>query len=202
MAGFVVIEGLDGAGTTTQAARLVAALRARGHEVLDTREPTEGPIGRQCRAALGQEPGAPLRASLPWLYAADRADHLARTVEPALARGAWVVSDRYYHSSLAYQSLDVPLAYVATLNQTFRAPDVTVFLEASADLAVGRLDQRGSREEIFDGHDTLSRVARQYRKVLDMVAARGERVVRLDASGTIDEIAVAVLAAVDAHVPS
>ncbi len=120
MGRFIVLEGLDGAGTTTQAALLAEWLGARG-EVVQTREPTAGPIGRLIRSSLRAEPDSPAETSLPWLFAADRAEHLTRVIEPALARGAWVISDRYYHSSLAYQSLVQPLERLLALNP-FRAP--------------------------------------------------------------------------------
>ena len=73
---FFVLEGLDGAGTTTQAARLAAHLREHGREVIETHEPTDGPVGRLIRQALRGEEGAVDRQTLPWMFAADRADHL------------------------------------------------------------------------------------------------------------------------------
>ena len=103
----IVLEGLDGAGTTTQAKRLVEHLRTRGGKAHLTREPSDGPIGRLIREMLTGEhaiPGQPIaQSTFGLLFAADRLDHLQREVEPQLAAGATVVSDRWYHSSLAYQ---------------------------------------------------------------------------------------------------
>src|SRR5262249_48635759 len=104
----VVLEGLDGAGTTTQARRLGAALEAAGPPAGLTREPSDGPVGRLLREMLTGGHALPggaaiSQATFSLLFAADRLDHLQREVEPALARGAVVVSDRWYHSSLAYQ---------------------------------------------------------------------------------------------------
>ena len=109
---FVVLEGIDGAGTTTQVARLVASLRARGIGALGTREPSDGPIGTQIRQILTGRlvvrspagghapPGWP---TLALLFAADRVDHLESEIVPNLRDGVIVVSDRYDHSSVAYQ---------------------------------------------------------------------------------------------------
>ena len=107
---FVVLEGMDGAGTTTQAARLAEALRARGVHVRLTREPSDGPIGMMVRQVLtgrivspaGRAPGW---ATMALLFAADRMDHVESEIEPFLLAGGTVISDRYDASSLAYQSV-------------------------------------------------------------------------------------------------
>lgn len=198
MGRFIVIEGLDGAGTTTQAERLCASLAQAGVEVVRTAEPTGGPIGRMIRAVLRGEPDAPSRASLPWLFAADRADHLARLVEPAVARGAWVVSDRYLPSSLAYQSLDHPLELVASLNACFRAPDLLIMVDIDVDTALARITSRGAAREIFEERAALEQVAAAYGKVIPTLVARGWRVVRLDGAASIDEVAARIDAAVRA----
>jgi dTMP kinase len=110
---FVVLEGLDGAGTTTQCTALAERLRQAGPEVLTTREPSDGPIGTQIRQALAGRLSlpdrlAPLTApTLALLFAADRVDHAAAEVEPALARGAVVLCDRDLLGSLAYQTADL-----------------------------------------------------------------------------------------------
>ena len=187
---FVVLEGLDGAGTTTQVERLSRAWSDR--EVLVTREPTGGPVGRIIRQVLGADPDAPRMESLPWLFAADRSDHLFRTVEPALARGATVVSDRYYHSSLAYQSLTMPLEQVAALNR-FRAPDLTVFLDVPVDVCLERIGRRGGPREIYERRDRLQRIAEAYEAVLDLVMERGEHVVRLDGTRSPEAVHNAIL---------
>src|SRR5688572_4731702 len=96
---FIALEGLDGSGTTTQAARLADALGARGRTVVRTQEPSHGPIGRLVREAL-RSLDAPLDPdALALLFAADRRDHVASEIEPALARGHDVVCDRYVMSS-------------------------------------------------------------------------------------------------------
>lgn len=181
---FIVIEGLDGAGTTTQSALLADHLDATL-----THEPTDRPIGRLIRRILQSDPGAAHPSTLPWLFAADRADHLVSTIEPALQAGRDVVSDRYYHSSLAYQSLSVPLEQVLSLNATFRAPDLTLFLDIPVDVACQRIANRKGEAELFEREDSLARIQARYDVVIAHLRQRGERIERIDATGTVAEIA-------------
>jgi dTMP kinase len=201
MSRFLVLEGLDGAGTTTQAEILRAWLESRGHATLSTREPTDGPIGRVIRQVLRADPGAPDPRTLPWLFAADRADHLTRTVEPALAEGTIVLSDRYYHSSLAYQSLTMPLERVHALNAGFRAPDLTLFLDVPVDVCLDRIARRaaktGEKTEIFEVRERLIQIDASYRVVLDLLRARGEPIAVLDGCEPPERVAAAIREAVD-----
>lgn len=188
MGPFVVIEGLDGAGTTTQTARLVAKLTERGHEVLATREPTPGPVGRLIRASLRGDADAPDERVLPWLFAADRRDHLLRDIEPALARDAWVVCDRYYHSSLAYQSLTLPFNSVWELNHSFRIPDVTIFLRVNVDECLRRIADRPERE-IFEEKTRLDAIFASYEQTLAYLTGLGHHLVVLDGEQPPDVVA-------------
>jgi dTMP kinase len=161
---FIVLEGIDGSGTTTQTRRLASALRERGHEVLTTRQPSDGPIGRTTRAALSADP-APPRDSLALLFAADRLAHLAAEIVPALERGAVVICDRYVMSSLAYQGLDCPLGWIETINARARGADVTVLVRVDPRVARHRVLGRiaaGGVEEIFDDDDLQRRLAEAY----------------------------------------
>lgn len=189
-AALIVLEGIDGAGTTTQAARLVSALRASGVPTHLTREPSDGPIGRLLRAILGgtHAPVDPTTMSL--LFAADRADHLQREVEPALARGEVVVSDRWYHSSLAYQGTGEERAWIAQLNARARRPDLTIFLEVDPAVAAGRRADAGRSDEIFDALPLQERIARNYRAVIAELAGE-EHIEVLDGERHPDEVAAA-----------
>lgn len=188
MSAFIVLEGLDGAGTTTQLALLAGALEAKGHTVVRTHEPTDGPIGRVIRSSLRADPGAPAMETLPWLFAADRSDHLSRLVEPSLARGHWVLSDRYLHSSLAYQSLTLPLEDVFALNQRFRAPDLTIFVELPVSRCLERIQARGGTLEIYERRDRLETISRAYDAVLERLTRRGDHIVRVDGDASIEEV--------------
>jgi len=190
---FIVLEGIDGSGTTTQALRLAEALRADGHEVLSTHEPSDGPIGVVLRQALTRRLVGLSDRVLALLFAADRLHHLEAVVEPALAEGKVVVSDRYVLSSLAYQGMRLPLAWVESLNAAARRPDLTLYLDVDARTAAGRRRGRGGAEELFDADEVQRAVARGYGRVIRK-HTRTQRVVRVDGAGSPDEVAVAVLA--------
>lgn len=204
MSAFIVIEGLDGAGTTTQSQRLADSLREDGEAVL-TREPSDGPIGTLIRHMLSMRVVAPSRGafepvnreSLALLFAADRLDHVHVTIEPALARGAWAISDRYYHSSLAYQgdidaSEEFDFAWVRTLNERARTPDLTFFLEAPVELCLERMSNRSTRD-IYESREKLTRLAARYDQVMSALEKSGEPIVRLDAHESIESIHASIL---------
>lgn len=196
---FIVLEGLDGAGTTTQTALLVQHLQGRGHVVVSTREPTGGPVGRLIRQTLRSEEGAPSVATLPWLFAADRAHHLDSLIEPTLADGGWVVSDRYLHSSLAYQSLTLPLDQVHALNATFRVPDLTVFLDVPVGECLRRIGAReGHAREFYEDRERLEAVSRQYEAVLELQRTLGASLEILDGTLPVEQVRDGIIAAVDA----
>ncbi|HSP20611.1 MAG TPA: dTMP kinase [Myxococcaceae bacterium] len=185
---FIVLEGIDGSGTTTQAARLVASLRDAGHPVVGTREPSDGPMGLLLRQALTRRLVGVSDRVLALLFAADRLDHLASVVEPALAAGKVVVSDRYVLSSLAYQGMRLPLAWVEALNAAARPADLTLFLEVDVRTASRRRQARGGPVELFDADPVQRAVARAYGRVVRK-HARAQRVVRLDGADTPDAVA-------------
>jgi dTMP kinase len=198
---FVVLEGLDGAGTTTQAALLAESLRRTGHRVVLTREPSEGPVGTLLRQALGGRPrrlgGRTLsEATLALLFAADRLDHIASLVEPALASGAVVVSDRYVLSSFAYQGRVLDPAWVQSLNAKAPIPDLTLFLEVRPPVAAARRRRRGGRKELFDDARTQTAVARAYGAVVAR-HKRAHHVRRLNGELAVEAVAQQVHAAVN-----
>ena len=203
---FIVIEGLDGAGTTTQTRRVAEALRERGQPAAASCEPSSGPIGGLIRQMLskritvydekrGHRPVG--RQTLALLFAADRLDHLESEVYPALERGAVAISDRYYHSSLVYQgdSRDGNFDYqwVDEINSRAQAPDLTVYLEATAELSLSRIADRGQRD-IFESREKLERLEKRYEEVMARVEERGERVIRLDATMRAEEITETIVA--------
>ncbi len=201
---FIVLEGLDGAGTTTQCAALAQVFRAEGREVLVTNEPSTGPIGTLIRQALGGRLGLPNGAgpltpqTLALLFAADRVDHLAAEIEPALARGVVVLCDRYALSSLAYQGAQVGMPWVAQLNAHARPPDVTVFLDIDLKVAARRRHARGLAEELYETDEAQRRTARQYRQAIALREQAGERIVVIDGGlpvATVTQLARDAIAA-------
>jgi dTMP kinase len=187
MSKLIVLEGIDGAGTTTQAARLVESLRAAGREAHLTREPSDGPVGRLLREMLAGRHAPVDATTMSLLFAADRADHLQREVEPALARGAIVVSDRWYHSSLAYQGADEDRHWIEVLNQRARRPDLTILLEVAPEIAAARRKADARQDELYDALDMQKRVARGYREVAERLASR-ETIVTIDGNRPLDEV--------------
>jgi len=195
---FIVLEGIDGAGTTTQTERLVAALRARGRPAEATREPSRGPVGHLLREILlGQHrmtDGSSLGGGvMALLFAADRLDHLQREVEPLLARGADVVSDRYLMSSLAYQAEEADRGWVVSLARGVRDPDLTVLVDVPVGVAAQRRQRAGRPIERYDADSVLARVATNYRDL----ARADARVAVIDGDGTPDEVARAIAAVVE-----
>ncbi len=164
----IVLEGIDGAGTTTQAGKLAEALRARKIVVATTCEPSDGPVGKLIRGYLKGEHklDAQLRGpGLALLFAADRLDHLAREVNPWLERGKVVISDRYLLSSLAYQSLDCELKWVMEINREAPPPDLTILLDLPAETALKRVSERALWPELFEKADLQKRVRENYLKL-------------------------------------
>ncbi|MBI5528871.1 MAG: dTMP kinase [Deltaproteobacteria bacterium] len=171
---FIVLEGIDGSGTTTQAALAAEHLRARGVQVHLTREPSDGPVGMLVRAVLSgrlRSAGGPPfdRRSLALLFAADRLDHITSEVGPRLAAGVTVVSDRYVYSSLAYQSQDCPPSWVKELNRLAPAPDLCVFLRLPARAAEKRLRSSRQSRDIFEEIVFQRRVAASYARAVRAV---------------------------------
>lgn len=199
MSKLLVLEGLDGAGTTTQARRLADALAARGHATHVTREPSDGPIGRLLREMLTGGHALPDQAidqaTFSLLFAADRLDHLQREIGPALAAGAIVISDRYDHSSLAYQGTGAERAWIGVLNQRARRPDLTLFLRVRPEVAAERRLAAGRSQELFEDLAMQRKVAAGYEAVMAACLAAGERVEILDGERPLDEVTAAIVAA-------
>jgi dTMP kinase len=200
---FLVLEGLDGAGTTTQSARLAAWLRERRRRVHLTAEPSRGPVGVLVRQVLrgavsGAGGGALDPSSLALLFAADRLDHLAGEVQPRLARGIDVVGDRYTLSSLAYQSVATgDPRWVEQINRLAPAPDVTIFLRVRPAVALRRRYAASSRRELFEVPAFQRRVAAAYERALARLRAQGQRVAVLDGERPEEEVAAAVARVVE-----
>jgi dTMP kinase len=184
MTRLIVLEGLDGAGTTTQARRLIQHLSGRGVPAHLTREPSDGPIGRLIREMLTGNhaiPGQPIgQSTFGLLFAADRLDHMQREVEPQLAAGVTVISDRWYHSSLAYQGTGADRDWITTINARARRPDLTIFLQVSPDVAAQRRVAAGRVQELFEDLQMQHDVDAGYRATIAELTALGERIEILD----------------------
>lgn len=211
----IVLEGIDGAGTTTQLGALREHFRATGRRAVFTFEPSDGPVGSLIRLALqgrvvggnfalhehaGAEPrpAEPFdAAALALLFAADRADHAATTLEPNLRAGRHVVCDRYLLSTLAYQGQHAERGWLLEINRPALVPDLTLFLDVPPHEAEARM--RGSRwkRDVFETSEQQRRIRERYLEVLDAGIARVGRVERIDSSRPAAEVTAQVLALVD-----
>lgn len=192
---FIALEGLDGAGTTTQASALAQVLRRRGVEVLVTREPSGLPIGAMIRQALSGTLSLP-PASMALLFAADRLHHLAQDIEPALAKGSWVISDRYVVSSLAYQGAQLPMGWVDTLNRYATACDLTLFVDVDPQVAKARRTARGGPAELYDDDAMQEATRARYLEAVQL-PAHASKVVRVDGNAPVEEVTAALVKALE-----
>lgn len=194
----MVLEGIDGAGTTTQVARLAERLRAeKGPLVRTTREPSDGPIGSLVRQVLTGRIVAPEGRAPGWhtmalLFAADRMDHVETEIEPFLGAGGVVISDRYDASSLAYQSVssgrggDDAVEWIRALNRHAMRPDLTIVLDLSPELAAARRESRGEAAQLYEQNEVQRALAVFYRDLAKHMPK--DRIVVIDANGTVEEV--------------
>lgn len=191
---FIVIEGLDGSGGTTQSRLLKEWFIKEGHKIHLTCEPSHGPIGALIQKSLSSSE-TPARISdrvLPYLFAADRQAHLDEEINPALLEGKMVISDRYYHSSLAYQGLSIGLSRVASLNEHFQKPDITFILWLEPEISFHRIQKRGEPLERFETLDRLRNIAEAYDDVYAYCISQGETIHKIDARQSIEEIHLSI----------
>jgi len=158
---FIVIEGLDGCGKTTQAKLLAEKLREQGENVIETNEPTKGPVGKLIRRVLEKKVILPPNA-LQLLFVADRCDHLRQTIKPSLLAGKIIICDRYLWSTIAYGSLNLDKNWLLSLHRYCSYPDVSIFLEVEPKICLQRIGLRGKGKTIFEEEEKLRRVWRAY----------------------------------------
>jgi dTMP kinase len=187
---FVVLEGIDGSGTTTQLGRLEAWLEELGHGVHTTFEPSDRSIGRHIRAFLRGDTPAPDPAVVALLFAADRVDHLTREINPQLTAGAHVLCDRYVGSSMAYQCLECDPDWVRTINALARTPDLTLYVRVSPETAMERINARdGARRDLYERSDLLAKISNAYDELYGVnVGAAGLDAVIIDGEAPMDDV--------------
>ena len=189
---FIVFEGGEGAGKSTQARLLADALRDRGLEVVLTREPG-GTEGAEAIRRLLLDPAGPgwEPEAEALLFAAARSDHVARLIRPALERGAWVICDRFIDSTRAYQGgggglSDEDILELHRIGSGGLLPDLTILLEAVADEIAARLARRdGGESDRIGGREAQfhERVGQAFRRI---ARAEPARFVRIDGSGSAE----------------
>ena len=193
---FIVLEGIDGAGTSTQIKKLV---QSNPNKYIATAEPTSGPTGKFLRQMLAGDFKVDERTNA-YLFAADRCEHIFGKggVKELCESGKTVVSDRYFFSSLAYQSVSCGLELPQLLNSPFPLPEYLFFFDINPEISLARVNARNESKEIYENLEAQKKIAALYEKVISMYeqnpALREEmKIIRLDASKTIEEISGIIL---------
>ena len=187
---FVVFEGLDGSGTTTQLNTLEDFIHHV--PVHKTYEPTDGIIGKMIRRCLGKEIKFTAE-TLAYLFAADRNEHIFGSggVKERCERGEIVVSDRYLLSSLVYQGLSCGEELPARLNSSFPSPELLIYFDLDAETAQKRLSRR-SQKEIFEYLDFQVKARELYKKILRDLSSQGIKIEIIDAALPPKEVTLKV----------
>jgi dTMP kinase len=201
---FITFEGGEGAGKSTQVRRLAERLSALGHQVVTTREPGGSPGAESIRALLVEgavDRWSPISETL--LMFAARRDHIERVIAPALARGAWVICDRFYDSTRAYQGAGggASEALIASLEAAVvgaETPDLTLILDLPVATGLARAASRGQGEARFEAKG-LAFHERLRAAFIAIAAREPERCRVLDASRSIDDLAETIWAVVEAQ---
>ena len=189
----IALEGIDGCGKSLQAQRLRQALEARGHSVVQLREPGDSEHGRELRRIFVEgrdvSPEEEVR-----LFLEDRRIDVRDNIQPALREGKVVVMDRYYLSSVVYQgALGLDPTWIREQNEEFApVPDLTVVLDLDPSTARTRIRDARGETNTFENHDYLERVRALYLGFCDE-----PDIVRVDATGTVEEVHAAILAEVE-----
>ncbi len=202
---FIVFEGIDGAGKSTQIRLLSDALAKRGIECDLSSEPTTFDTGKKLREALsGKVRKTPLE--MAEMFVVDRVahnTHPTRGINKLLSEGKTVISDRYYYSSLAYQGAELGFEAVAALNldnSDIRTPDLCIFLDLSPEDSLARIGHRQDvPTEIFENYECLAKTRKMFFDVFERLRDRGENIAIINASGSIEEIADSILREVNSR---
>ena len=194
--GFIVLEGIDGAGTSTQIKKLV---QSNPDKYIATAEPTGGPTGKFLRQMLAGDFKVDERTNA-YLFAADRCEHIFGKggVKELCESGKTVVSDRYFFSSLAYQSVSCGLELPQLLNSPFPLPEYLFFFDINPEISLARVNKRNGTKEIYENIEAQKKIAALYEKVISMyendASLREEmKIIRIDASKSIEEISNKIL---------
>ena len=198
---FIVFEGIDGSGKSTAMRTSASVLKERGFEVSVTCEPTDGKIGGMIRSFMTGEPGYGFdERVIAALFAADRLDHILKSggIKDELEKGVNVLCDRFWLSSLAYQSGAYGMENVMDLNKGISGilkPDMTLYYSVCADTALNRIDSRGEKKEYYERRDRLERTLAAYGRAVELrrredniVVINGDRPEKDVAEETVDDI--------------
>jgi dTMP kinase len=197
----MAIEGLDGAGTTTQV-RMLHQRLSQSEQVYVTHEPSDGPIGLLIRMALGHRIVVD-EATLAALFAADRMDHLYHRdgeggLFVRLSKGTHVLTDRYYLSSLAYQGMSQGWQWIWDLHACCVRADITLFVDVPVDVCLERIAAgRGGHFDLFENQNALTRARQRYLEAIERLCEAEERIEIIDGNATPEQVHAAIWRAVE-----
>jgi len=198
---FIVIEGIDGSGKSTQIEMLQEKLSLQNKLTYATCEPSDRPIGKLIRRILRKEITT-TNDVLAGLYFSDRLDHLENTEDGILMKlrkGITVICDRYYMSSLAYNSLKSPMSWVYDLNSKcmeIQRPDLTLYLDLSVQESLRRINNGRSSTELFEKEDILTKIKNNYNKAIDLLHS-DEKIVVINSDQDPELVHLEILDQVD-----
>ncbi len=162
---FIVFEGPDGSGQSTQAALLEKYISNLGRKVILTKEPTlDSEAGLEIKAILNHEKEASPE-ELQKLFVEDRREHLEKVIIPALKEGSVVISDRYFFSTFAFGSLGADLEWLISMNSDFLLPDATFVLVVKPETSIERIAHRGIKSTLFEKLESLRKVVENYKNL-------------------------------------
>lgn len=192
---FIVFDGIDGAGKTTQLDMLARRMTDDGESVYITAEPTGGDIGRLLRSALS---GADKRSEceMAVMFVLDRIAHNAE-IEEKINDGVCVLCDRYYHSTLAYQGKTTDYAWVRSMNidcPEIRKPDACIYLDLTPEQSLKRISRGRSNVEIYENLEKLTEVRDSFHSVIEDLRQTGEKIFVLNADCSREELAEEIYA--------
>ncbi len=204
MGKFIVIEGLDGAGKSTQTEILTEKLLSRGVKVINHAEPTESEFGKMCREVLSGRKKI-TKSQLALLFTADRIEHNVSATDGInmhLQSGDTVICDRYYYSTLAYQGVDVGIDWLKSLNlgcEDIRKPDLCIFLDLTPEKSMERIkaNRNADEIEIYENLEYLKSIRKRFYNVINSLKD-SENICVINADGTVDEVASRIEKAVNA----
>ena len=202
---FIVFEGIDGAGKSTQVELLKKRLEAEGRRVSVTAEPTELESGRALRRALsGETPKSECQMASMFVL-----DRIAHNVEPesgiraVTESGSDLICDRYYYSTLAYQGQTTDYGWVKAMNLScpeIKRPDLCIYLDLLPEQSLARIRKRGEAAEIYENMERLTAVRRAFLSVIEDLRAEGERIYVVDASRDPETISDEIFAIVNKEI--
>lgn len=191
---FIVFEGIDGAGKTTQAELLAKKLREDGKKVVMTAEPTGFEGGKRLRDALSGRIKKS-ECEMAVMFVADRIEHNIHPTEGIRAlvnEGAYVICDRYYYSTLAYQGQSTDYGWVKEMNLScpeISRPDLCIYLDLTPAQSLERITKGRESVEIYENEETLTKVRNTFLSVIEDMRNEGDRIERVDAYDTVENIA-------------